>query len=1035
MSCQFYEFSTNNILLRILEHMSYIKLLAKYSSHKYNYSNIIINKIIFNKPCSALYKYREFLLLYSGKEQLRRFYFNDELKVRLTKICNFYGKYTKIFPNYIILYERKYIYKNIRKKQKMIDAVNKMNYEKNMIKEYLKDNKCFDNEIFKGPLFTEEVEYEIAKDNMINNSNYDNNHNEDDTLFTQNSNSLFLKNDNINKYTNNIMNMNNKNNNNNIKNDISIESFITNNESNRSLFNIMDVLNDNKIYINDLRLLLNDNINHNNNNYIRLGNKSKQYEGIKQVLKEGNNNNENINDNNNEKKIINIDKSQSNKESSNKQEENINQNNNNAIQKDNKNQQIASTISGRIKKTKKMIKKNCNTNENNNNNSSNKEETIVKNKRRNNYYKKIMSPENNNINNKTKNSKDKMQMGNNLKEYYHLQTVSGTDINLLTKNRLFHRKTERKISKPKNKEKSKANEKKENNMIVKAKLSLGKFSALKKYIRFRHISQDFGTNYNISKDDLIRTHNSLINNLDKENQKIRTKIFNSKMNVGGISSIIKSNKKIADIQNIKKSQIINNQIIIENNNNYYFTENNNPNLITGNTKINYDINDCDNEREKLLIYFRDIAESQRLAQLQRLPNNQEKSKDNGFTLENIKTENYTTNRKGNIYINDSINRRRTRANFLQKFISKQKTEKKFKKDSKCYLNHLNNSCKISNISNYPIIKYNTIRKIHHKRNNSNFTVNKKINPINSSSKIKKYNSNCSIKAEDLISPNKDIFNAEKAINCYSYNDSKNISKNKNELISKNNDMIKEFNTNKGFLKVIDVISSDSSKNILSQRLRRNRIKDFTISLTKDESKNSRYNNNKILEFDKNSTKNLTISNFNKYNNDANKIRNQKYKNKIKTYNNKKQISDFSMKQSKFSSCDFDSMKNTYIYPSNFSKGLLDRINNIKKKINEGINIKKINRKNKLKKENTQIIYLNKINNNYNYYLGDKQINNYNEFKEKKNNNNINKSKKIYENKMINNDNKENIPTQNFIKVNKTKNFGNNNAHLHFSTEI
>ena len=154
----------NNILLQIVEHMSHIKLYAKYTCYSYTYSNIIINKLIFNHPCNALSKYKDFLLLNDKKEFIHRFYYKNEADLRLQKIGVFYEKYSRIFPNYIKLYEGKYIYKNIRKKQKMIDAVNKMNYEKNMIKEYLKDNKCFDNEIFKGPLFTEEVEYEIAKD-------------------------------------------------------------------------------------------------------------------------------------------------------------------------------------------------------------------------------------------------------------------------------------------------------------------------------------------------------------------------------------------------------------------------------------------------------------------------------------------------------------------------------------------------------------------------------------------------------------------------------------------------------------------------------------------------------------------------------------------------------------------------------------------------------------------------------------------------------------------------------------------------------
>ncbi len=1051
MSNRFYDFSTNNIVLRVLEHMSYIKLVAKYSSHKYTYSNLIISKLISNKQCTALSKYKDYLMLYSRKEQLRRFYYKCELNIRLTKICKFYDNYSRVFPNYIILCERKYIYKNIRKKQKRIDAVNKLKYEKNMIKEYLKDNNCFDNEVFKGPLFTEEVEFEIAKDNMLNNSNNNNNLNEDDTLFTQNSFSLFEKNDKINnnKYnnsdTNNTNSSNNNNKNINIKNGISIDSFITNNES---IFNIMDVLNDNKIYVNDLKLLLlNDNKNTKNNNYIQIGNKFKYYEGIKQMLKyenEKEKNNEKNQDKNNEKNNINIDQCQSNKESESiyKREENPDQNINNAIQNNNqKTFQMSSTESGKMKKTKKKIKNKCNANDNNNintnhnNNSNNKAESIKKNKRKNNCFKKFTSPENNN--NNTKNSKEKITSSNNIKDYIHLQTISGLDNNLLTKNKIYYRKTDRKISKHKNKAKSKTKEKKEDNLVINKKLSINKFRALKKYIRYKHVSQDL-TNNNVSRDkeDSLRAHNSAVNNnIDKTNTKLRKKVLNSKTNIG-ISSILKTHKNnIANIKKVKKPQIINNQIIIQNNNNYFLTENNNPNLITG-TRNNYETDDCDNEREKLIIYLKDIAESQKVTQLQRLTNSQKKSKNIGYILESINTDNNASNKKGNIYINDSHKKKRKKDDFLQK-LSKQKTEKKFKKNYKYYLNHLNYSSKISNIINiskYSITKYNTIRKVHyHKRNNSNFTGKKIKNSINSVSKIKKYNSNCSMKTEDLISPNKNIFPI-KTINCYSYNDSKNKNKYKNNLISKNN-TIKLFKSNRGFAKTIDMIFSDSSRNILSQRLRKKKLKDFTISLIKDESKNSKNSINKILAFDKNNIKNLTLSAFNKENNEINEIKNQNNNNKKKSYNNKKRINDNSTKKNQFSSCDFDAIKNTYTYTNNFSKGLLDRINNIKKKINEGINKKKINQNIKLKKENTQKIYFNKVNNNNtnnNNYIRDTIIYNSNENKEKKN---YNKSKKIYENKMSNNDNKENCPPQCLIKVNKTKNLGNTNSHFHFYTEI
>jgi len=44
-----------------------------------------------------------------------------EIKERLTKMFDFYNEFSRIFPNYTILEQSKYIYKNIQKKQKVLD--------------------------------------------------------------------------------------------------------------------------------------------------------------------------------------------------------------------------------------------------------------------------------------------------------------------------------------------------------------------------------------------------------------------------------------------------------------------------------------------------------------------------------------------------------------------------------------------------------------------------------------------------------------------------------------------------------------------------------------------------------------------------------------------------------------------------------------------------------------------------------------------------------------------------------------------------
>jgi len=50
-----------------------------------------------------------------------RYYDTEGAKERLPKIYEFYEKYSKVFPNYVTLPENKFMFKNIERKQKMID--------------------------------------------------------------------------------------------------------------------------------------------------------------------------------------------------------------------------------------------------------------------------------------------------------------------------------------------------------------------------------------------------------------------------------------------------------------------------------------------------------------------------------------------------------------------------------------------------------------------------------------------------------------------------------------------------------------------------------------------------------------------------------------------------------------------------------------------------------------------------------------------------------------------------------------------------
>ena len=115
------------------------KLRKKYNILKDFYNKKKINELIFNDPSSYTAAFKEYLLLEDENEFLRRFYKKNELKKKLSSIYNFYEKYSKIFPNYIIIQESKFMYKNIQKKQKMIDNLQYFKEQEKMNKERKKN--------------------------------------------------------------------------------------------------------------------------------------------------------------------------------------------------------------------------------------------------------------------------------------------------------------------------------------------------------------------------------------------------------------------------------------------------------------------------------------------------------------------------------------------------------------------------------------------------------------------------------------------------------------------------------------------------------------------------------------------------------------------------------------------------------------------------------------------------------------------------------------------------------------------------------
>ena len=238
--------SASKIIFTVLRQITYTKLFIKYSSGNYSYDKISINNLVFNESSRIVSRFKDFLIYDDDTEFLRRLYPLKESRPRLKKILTFYETYSKIFPNYLVLKENKFLYRNIRKKQKMIDAFNEIRREEEENRKKIKQiNKEDDN----NKLFTSKIREDIKcyqNENSFK-SYFKNSFETEDCNQNSISISISLLNR---KQFQDFCNDENKNNQKHL-----MESFITT-EMNGSLACIVNTLNDNKIYVKDLSQIL-----------------------------------------------------------------------------------------------------------------------------------------------------------------------------------------------------------------------------------------------------------------------------------------------------------------------------------------------------------------------------------------------------------------------------------------------------------------------------------------------------------------------------------------------------------------------------------------------------------------------------------------------------------------------------------------------------------------------------------------------------------------------------------------------------------
>ena len=127
----------------------------KYSIDENFYYIKVINDIISNESTHVVAEFKDYLLYGDDTEFLHMFYGRLESKNYLPKIFDYYHQCSIIFPNYVVFPENKYLFKNIRKKQKVIDLQQEQDYRKELI---LKGELDYDDE---DEIFTSRDIYNI----------------------------------------------------------------------------------------------------------------------------------------------------------------------------------------------------------------------------------------------------------------------------------------------------------------------------------------------------------------------------------------------------------------------------------------------------------------------------------------------------------------------------------------------------------------------------------------------------------------------------------------------------------------------------------------------------------------------------------------------------------------------------------------------------------------------------------------------------------------------------------------------------------
>ena len=152
--------------------------LLAYSITSLAYNTFVIDSILLNNRSHIVSLFKDGLILNEDSEFFSRFYNKGESNKRLQQLLDYYNASSMLFPNYTALDEKKYIYKNIMKKQKVIDLMEELDDKKkednvlyinytNGVKEE-KDDRVFDTKIYESIALDQDISKikELFGDNL-----------------------------------------------------------------------------------------------------------------------------------------------------------------------------------------------------------------------------------------------------------------------------------------------------------------------------------------------------------------------------------------------------------------------------------------------------------------------------------------------------------------------------------------------------------------------------------------------------------------------------------------------------------------------------------------------------------------------------------------------------------------------------------------------------------------------------------------------------------------------------------------------------